>query len=324
MNRTSVVAVCTAYVALAASAARAVVYNMPPDALPATLLAGDTLNFNTGGVIPEFAAVEAGLGSTVNLYGGALGFITNLKGVLNVYGGKASETTHGDGATINVFAGTTGGFNLKNSVLNVQGGTLGGLVSAANSTINLAAGQLGFWYFSDTTVNMTGGQLPVVVFDEGGGRRILNVSGGELGHMTLRDGSVLNLRGGKSMPNTTFAVLPDAKAHLYVRSASINGSPVPGLTLGVDVPIDVTNQTGKLDVVLQNGSPFSFLLSTTTQLQDQFLGPLISTNRSMSSTSPAPAKVEVVLTLVPEPCSAALATASIAACVGGLRRRRLH
>jgi autotransporter passenger strand-loop-strand repeat protein len=300
--------------------ALATVYNLPPDSPPTSLAAGDTMNVFDGAATTD--VVEAYAGSTINLYGGAMGLVTNLYGDLNIYGGRASSTTWASGGTINVFNGSTGGLYLTNSVLNVHGGQIDGLVNANNGTINMAAGDFIFQSLSDSTVNMTGGRI-LVGFPYATVRTTFNVSNGELGDLTLRDGSKLNLRGGSVVPNSRFTVLPDATAHLFVRSALLNGMTVPGLVHGVAVPINVINVDGQLDVVLQNGSPFSFSLSTRSllQLDPRPAGALISTNPSNADPGPV-RKIEVLLTLIPEPAAATMAVTCVAVWAGIARGSR--
>lgn len=301
----------------------ATVYNLPPDLPPEVLFAGDTMNVFVGAAKAE--PIEARAGSTINLYGGEMGILTYLYGNLNIYSGKASSTTVADGGTINVYNGSTDDLHLANSVLNLHGGQINGLVWASSSTINMAAGAFPFFRLIDSTVNMTGGKIVFGLPAENVGvRSTLNVSGGELGTLYLSDGSDLNLRGGSVVPNERFAVMPDATAYLYVRSALLNGATVPGLTHGVAVPIDVTNVNGQLDVVLQNGSPFNFTLSALpfSESNPGPAGAVISTNPSNTGPRPPVAKVEVFITLIPEPSTATMAAVGVVACSATIRRLR--
>lgn len=302
-----------AMLAFAPRFSQAVVYNLPPDVPPATLAAGDAMNVYAGaGTVDQ---LDAAAGSTINVHGGAMGLLTYTSGEMNIYGGKASSTVVGAGATVNLVAGEIPNALYMNadSTLNMSGGKFA-FLNASASVINLSGGNISvLQQLQTSTLNMTGGQI-LLGFRSVTGSTI-NLSGGTLGDDQIGGDSRLNFSGGSIAPKAYFAALADSTVHLIARAALLNGTAIPGLSLGNETAIDLTNITGTLNGILKDGSPFSFALRLDRpESSAQGQGPIIVTNPSVVQSGPPRSNVKVLITLVPEPSSASL----VALCAGSV------
>lgn len=309
-------------------ALHAAVINVPQDAWPTALTAGDTWNIYDGATVPpalEFDFVTTAAGSTINAYGGAHGGFVNVSGTLNVFEGHHFGITEARHGSINLFGGSVDITALfEGSVLNLNGGRVNGFFTSDDSTINLHSGALpAATDIRSSTLNMSGGEFRLAVnatpfYDES----IVNMSGGVMSDSGFRGGAIFNLSGGLIGGGTEFdrvLIEQDARLNLTVREALLDGNPIVGLTAGQSVIVDVSSHEGTLAGVLADGSPFTFVL----KLSDNNFTPggVIYTNLIDDQGSPAFEQVEISISMVPEPEACALA---IAAIVVGYVSRRCH
>ena len=286
------IAVCALF-SPARVSATGLVYNVPPNAAPTALLAGETLNLGIGGSVgPSFTA---NAGSTISIQGGSLGF-GSIAGSLDLYSGElgpatliqasAVVTVHGgtvlpvvsSAGDLTVLGGQVQGGLSAGGKLTVAGGQVGPIVPSQGSQIFLKGGEIAGTLspFNGTTFTMTGGTWK--------------------GNFWFSIGSTLNLSGGTVQDQLS---LGDTILNLTVKSVLVGGAPIAGLIPGV--PQVVTQRDTTLSGVLADGTPFSFdMNSGFVSDQDSF---------------PTTAKVNV--TLVPEPSAVVLALALVA-----LHRRR--
>jgi hypothetical protein len=296
-RRTALFAVAlTAVFSASQALAVGVTYNVPPNAAPLTLLAGETLNLGFGGTVAtgftsnaaSVVNVQGGelnfaqMGGEVNLYTGRIGGFSHVlsTGVLTVHGGDVSLALSNQGS-ITVLGGNVAGSLSTSSggKLTVKGGTIGPILAGLGSQIIQNGGVMNSSLapLSGTTLTKTGGAWN--------------------GPMQLVNGSTLNLSGGTMagplrLDNTAF--------NLACQSVKVGGVPIPGLVTGA--PHIVTQRDTTLSGVLSDGSPFSFVMNTGfTPDGDAF--PLSATVR---------------VTLVPEPGGVVHATV----CFGLLAWRR--
>jgi PEP-CTERM motif len=175
------------------------VIDVPTDASPIGLRAGQTLNLDNGGTLSDnFAAVNA----TLNINGGNVGVgleITNS--TLSMTNGTVNNAFDaGPGSLVNISGGTVGGSSSAsfNSTVNITGGSLGGAFRANNgSTVNISGGTVGsiFNANSGSTVNISGG-IVGDIFQANDGS-IVNISGGSVGSIfTANSGSTINISDG--------------------------------------------------------------------------------------------------------------------------------
>lgn len=312
MRRTAIAA-CLAFAATWSAWAQAVTYNVPPDALPATLSAGDVLNYDPGVSLFEILPSPP-TGATVNVYSGNADFDfgSTIKGEVILFSfipavkAVGAKITIADGGRLHYAA-------ITQTYVELIGGQLEGIFGADN-LIDIRDGRfiMGAFQVDGTTVNMSGGEiLPEVTRVDG---ITLNISGGSLVGVEFGFGSNLNLRGGQydqdGVPNDTFVAYPGANVHLFVREASLAGTAIPGLAPGVTVVLDVTNMTGELTSVLADGSPLDIDLTPVVDHNGSFFNPRIITDPLLpnySSGFPPIDSIEVAITLVPEPPTLILA-----------------
>jgi hypothetical protein len=269
------------------------VYNVPPNAAPSTLLAGETLNLGVGGSIG--VGFTANAGSTISIQGGSLSF-GSIAGNLDLHSGElgpatliqasAVVTVHGgtvlpvvsNAGDFTVLGGQVQGGLSAGGKLTVAGGQVGPIVPSQGSQIFLKGGEIAGTLspFNGTTFTMTGGTWK--------------------GNFWFSVGSTLNLSGGTVQDQLS---LGDTILNLTVRSALVGGAPIAGIVPGV--PQVVTQRDTTLSGVLADGTPFSFdMNSGFAPDQDSF-----------------PTTATVNVTVVPEPAAAALMLGAVVL----LRRR---
>jgi hypothetical protein len=289
-------------------------YNVPPDPLPSTLIDGDILNFGPGAVagetlhplftVPFQPGGGIRSGSTINVSGGQFGTLVagpriGTGSVLNLLDGRLGAASEISGGTWNVFGGTVDPlWYMNQGTLNVYGGNV-------RSAYRIDGGQ----------VNLFGGALEVPSGSLGGGSQRLdyNVFGGKIVpteeaiSFTVGGRTLLNLHGGQiqaPIRSVANATSNGGRVNLFLRTATLDGSPLAGLAPGL--PLTVLERDKTLAGLLADGSPFSFELNSalTTPANRDFFPP----------------GSIVTVTLVPEPAGA-LVTEIALACL--IRRRWL-
>jgi hypothetical protein len=288
---------------------------------------GDILNYDPG--VDLYDNLTAPAGSTVNLLSGYVDFVEPIEGTLNLNGGNVSTPLFARDATINLGAGSLSHASIQGSVLNIVGGGVQAELSAVDSIVNLSAGNIALLgSIPGSTLNMSGGAIASKLFGPLQGGGIINITGGLLGDLAIADGVVLNLSGGQigvAPSKSFFSALPGATVHLLVQQAQIDGVDVAGLSRGSTVPVDVTNRVGELTGVLRDGSPFHFDLAATSHHTGNYpRDPTIVTDPSHGAPIPPKTRVEVLITLVPEPtstCLVALGMAGAIPCRSAMYRR---
>lgn len=289
-----IAAVLCALISSPLASGTGLVYNVPPNPAPTTLLAGETLNLGIGGSIG--VGFTANAGSTISIQGGSLSF-GSIAGSLDLYSGElgpatliqpsAVVTVHGgtvrpvvsSGGDLRVLGGQVQGGLSAGGKLTVEGGQIGPIVPSQGSQVFLKGGEMAGTLapFNGATFTMTGGTWK--------------------GNFWFSLGSTLNLSGGTVQNQLT---LGDTILNLTVKSVLLGGVPIAGLTPGV--PHVVTQRNTTLSGVLSDGSPFSFNMNTGFNPdQDSF-----------------PTTATVKVTVVPEPSAAVLAL-----CFVALRHRPL-
>jgi hypothetical protein len=274
------------------SGASGTVYNIPPDPAPTEIGAGDVVNLST----ELFGGFMAGAGSTVNIQaGGGIGIGLYSRGEVNVLPGAlglGSWTL--DGGVLHATGGHLGWSTVQNGGhVVVDGASMSGPTELRNSTAEFRSGRMdGVYVFDGSTMTIH--------------------SAGVLGAVILELNAELNIRGGGLAPQPPPANIPTLDAsgqlNLFVRSAMINGSPIPGLTLGASVTIPERNVD--LETVLADGTAY--------------VVPLTPFNGgSVGDYTFHPSSI-VTVTLVPEPASGLAATCAVvlAANLTRLRARR--
>jgi hypothetical protein len=274
-----------------------IVYNVPPDAAPATLLAGETMNLGIGGSVG--IGFSSAAGSTVNVQGGSLEFAT-IGGRVDVFSGAMGGViTASSTSDITVYSGTS--FAIFNTAgdFTVQGGLLQSEVSVGNGgRLNVKGGEVSIVMASENSeVLFEGGKIGGTLLPM---RGTFTMSGGDWGgRFWLGPGSTFNLSGGAIQGPLT---LTDTVFNVVCQSVLVGGSPISGLVPGT--PYLVTLRDTTLSGVLLDGSPFSFDMNTGFMPDDDSF----------------PVGATVRVTVVPEPASISLAIA-FAIISGGLRFR---
>ena len=155
------------------------------------------------------------------------------------------------GGTLNMEAGILRSWTEIAGVLNISGGGDGASNQASGpivsgGVLNLSGGVLGtgaLTIHSGAVVNQTGGDLGLNTDVESGG--VLNISGGTFGTAVFDDADLDVQSGGTvNFTGTEF---------------SIDGNPIPGLTLGTTVTI---TDRGMLTGTFLDGSPVNFDLDS--------------------------------------------------------------
>lgn len=302
---------------LAASSAVALsgsVYNVPPDAIPATLVPGDVLNYDPQAILYDFLPPPP-VGATVNLYSGAIDFASTVQGTVHLSGGALSTVNLTMGANVTISDGSYAStLVIQDSALEIVDGRIFELY-ATDSIVNFKGGTINLLEdLRGSQFNMTGG---VVEFQLGSPlvNGEMNVSGGIVGDIQLSTGTFLNLSGGQIGvgPGQSFFIAhPGSTVHLYAQHAAIDGMPIPGLSPGATTTVDVTGLVGQLTGTLSDGSPFLFDLGPTAGTGSYPNDPIIITTPYPSMPAQ---RIEVLVTTVPEPCTGILAAAGLAALV---------
>lgn len=326
MNRIVFVFACVLHATLARAGYAAVTYNVPPDPIPATLAPGDVLNYDPG--VALYDSLPAPAGATVNIYSGAADLPHQwVEAALNVIGGSVSSPFSARDTVVTIGpAGRVSDFGLFRSHLQINGGLVNLELFAVDSVIEMNGGLISILgSIAGSELTMSDGLLgfswsPLV---DG----TLNVNGGVVGDLGIGNGVVMNLAGGQvgaAPSKSDFTAYPGSRINLVVQQAMIDGTPIPGLVFGSPVAVDVTNMTGDLSGILRDGSLFHFDLvpvdfSSGTYPRD----PTIITD----PTKPAPGqaaivnRVEVYVTLVPEPASGLLLLVAASGAIRSVRRR---
>jgi len=131
------------------------IYNIPPDSLPGSFQAGDILNLNTNGTLPESFTVPATV--ELNINGGKTG--ANLSAVAN--------------STLNLFSGSIGDNSGSFGTTRIAGGTVGFSFDANNGgTVIVTGGTVNFNYAGRTNSEtiFAGGSISLGVTADSGSK----------------------------------------------------------------------------------------------------------------------------------------------------------
>lgn len=167
-------------------------------------------------------------GSTVNVNGGTVGLGVELSnGVLNINSGNVAIGANSMAT----------GFNNVDNIVNINGGEVGGFFQIRNGTeLNLTGGVLeSFGVLTNSTATITGGT--VVVFPD-----IVS------GLVNIRGGDVASVR-----------VFNDGAVNIFGSEFELDGAPVTDLEIGETMT--VTQRSIPLQAILEDGSPFGFVLN---------------------------------------------------------------
>lgn len=200
---------------------------------------------------------------------------------------------------VNINGGTVGNvFNAyAGTVVNVTGGTIGRTAAEAGSEFNISGGRFenGLSARPGSTVNVAGG-----IF-EGGGEFSSSIG--------ASTGSVWNISGGSF--DDDFSAASGSTINLIGSEFFLNGILIEGLRPGeMRVITERSNFSGfgvlALSGVLEDGSPFSFVLNARSSSQEPFFS--------------SRATLTVTLSAVPEPSTLVLTSLSLLTCL--MRRQR--
>lgn len=219
------------------SVINATTYVSPPDPIPSMLQNGDVLNVVS---IPQFAFIDAAVGSTINLSSGGSVYDAHVRGTLNSYvdsGGMSFGRI--DGGTVNAWGGLLFHPQLENGAhVNIDGGDVLNITSR-DSSIRLRSGSLGAGLFLNTIVDVYAPLGP--------------------GEFRVGD-SVFNIWGGPLTPEQGTDMVMTGELRLFVQSALLGGTMIPGLSTGATVVI--SQRDVKLTGLLSDGTQLDVTLSS--------------------------------------------------------------
>ncbi len=155
-------------------------FNVPTDAAPNGLRAGQTLTLTDGGSIPKyFAAVDA----TISITGGT------------IEGGFELSNT-----SMTITGGDVGDFEAHNgSIIQIQGGKVNfGQYTAGSSAIISGGAVQGLAALDDTQITITGGAITDHALAALSGSKV-DFFGGSFHQLHIEDGADFNLHGGQFM-----------------------------------------------------------------------------------------------------------------------------
>jgi hypothetical protein len=252
------------------------IINVPGSLTPLGVRLGQTVVVSSGGTLgPNF---QVGRGGALNVHGGAVGANLNIvRGTVEITSGSIGQTADARGSYVTVAGGAVGANFLAHAgtTVDITAGAVGsGFYAGAGSVVNIAGGSIGSGFTADTgsTLNISGGSINSLQLNSGS---VTNISGGFFGRVAYQD----------------FVAANGSTTNLFGRQFMLNGQPIAGLKPGTKVA--VTSKQGTLTGLFANGSPFNFTLFTP--------GPRGGAPKGFYSSS------VLTLTLVPEPCSLAMA-----------------
>jgi hypothetical protein len=203
--------------------------DVPSDASPLGVHAGQTLTLNAGGNLGDHFG--AGRGSVVNILDGAVGR----------------------------------NFEAYQATVNVEGGQIGGDFDAfAGSVVNISGGSVGFNFdaFAGSAVNVDGGSIDQLDALNGS---TLEVAGGRIGRLTGSAGSKTDWLGGV-IENVTMSSSASVALDVYGVDFKLNGVPITGLNLEGDSKLFNLPAGGVLTGTLADGTPMIVGLGSQSSL----------------------------------------------------------
>ncbi|HEY3394510.1 MAG TPA: hypothetical protein VGK58_17490 [Lacipirellulaceae bacterium] len=262
--------------------AAATVYNIPPDAAPIAIAAGEIINLGVGGSLPPAYTMPAA--TTLNVEGGIYsprpigvpftssgnvniysttdpnGPLTMIGGILNVYGGSLSAVSE-DGK-VNLFGGhftylLTGERDLPGaSKFRMSGGSVESFDSPFRSEIEILGGAITTLAFpSHTKIIINGGMIGSL---ESAFASPVAMSAGSVDTASIASNTVMTVSGGSL--GSTFEAFDNSELHLIGTRFELDGLPIAGLTFGESLVVHERNLD--LDGVLLDGSSIHLHLST--------------------------------------------------------------
>ncbi|WP_432798484.1 hypothetical protein [Poriferisphaera sp. WC338] len=240
MNRLYSLIICSVITLLAATHAHAINYNVPPDAAPSSIAAGDTLTLSTGGSVGDFFTSDAG--SFLTMTGGTLGGNANISGDAHISGGNIGFSF----------------FTSDNSNVTITGGDFDFLFRVlGNSTVNISGGTFGNSFDVNANANISGGTFGNNFGVRPGG--IANITGGSFGNnFSVNNNSIANISGGTFGSSINLGA---GITNFIGSSFTLDGSPIAGLSTS---PTEITTRGGAtLAGTLTDGSAFSIILNDT-------------------------------------------------------------
>ncbi|QQE13643.1 hypothetical protein JD969_09335 [Planctomycetota bacterium] len=251
----------------------AINYNVPPDAAPSSIAAGDTLTLSDGGTVDSFFISDAG--SMFIMTGGTLGFNATISGDAHISGGDIGFSF----------------FTADSSNVTITGGDFDFLFRALNnSTVNISGGTFGNSFDANANVNISGGTFANNLAARPGG--ILNITGGTFGNnFSVNNDSIANIAGGTFGSSIN---LQDGITNLIGSDFSLDGIPILGLSAS---PTELTIRGGAtLAGTLNDGSAFSIDLNESLISSQDF----VSTNAILNLIIPEPTSLALLtLTTLP-------------------------
>jgi len=225
-----------------------------------------------------------GTDSEINIVDGLLGFNASLvNSTLNISGGEVEESLRVEDSQVNISGGSVNlgdFFSTLNSEINISGGVVESFAPSLGSTVNISGG----------TVNGFAASSSVV-----------NISGGEFGEFFL---------GGEGL-----------SSQLRNSDLTFLGSDFFLDGVSIDVagqPVVVTDRTGTLSGVLDDGSSFSFNLGTIADGDIVF--DVTGSSSLFTDSNSTITLASSAVTAVPEPSCIILF--ALAVSMGVVQRRR--
>lgn len=188
---------------------------------------------------------------------------------LTINGGTVGEGLEAARSRIAIAGGTVGDhFEVYDSEVTIEDGVIGRRARFANeSTVNISGGEMGgISVDSGSTINMSGGTI---------GERFrvsfestLNITGGSIGkNLVIDSGARVNIYGGTIDPNLAIF----GEMHLFGNHFALNGVPMDHLTIGE--PLTVMDRDVELSGILDDGTAFSFMLDTFDRSPHPYYSP---------------------------------------------------
>ncbi|MCO6045574.1 hypothetical protein NG895_16805 [Aeoliella sp. ICT_H6.2] len=232
---------------------------------------GESLVVKDGGVVNEsFFGYLTAIGATIGLEGGQMRGAYNLiDSDLDIDQGLVEFYDASYGSTVNQTGGVVrNAFAQQGGIVTMSGGTLqNGINASAGSAINISGGTVGghSYLYEDSEVNVSGGQLGEIhVLTDS-----LSISGGHINALDAWRNSVVNISGGTF--GDSFEAALESTVNFSGTSFAIDGVPIQELQLGN--PLEIAQRDVTLSGFLADGSPISFLLSSSGTASSSVFSP---------------------------------------------------
>jgi hypothetical protein len=271
----AIISVCA--VISCSSRVLATVYNIPPDAVPATTVSGDVINLNVGGSFPPSYSMAAG--TTLNVDGGIFSPTPvetpfHTFGDVNIYSTTQPGPLEVDGGDLNVFGGSIfavnvgGNVNLfdghistlfiDSSTFKMQGGLIDLLDTPFESQVEILGGEISMVFDPvGSKIQLRDGKIGVL---ESASDASVYMTGGAVDRVSNFFDSLMQVSGGQLSSDFSTLSGLNTELHLIGTEFQLNGQPIPGLLPGQSVVVPQRNVN--IDGVLLDGSSVSLFLST--------------------------------------------------------------